>query len=120
MEVEKSKKDGEFAGLLHIRILEAKKLLVDRISSNANPYCIVTAGPHEVFTTNAVKRGKITTWNEFFELLVKKQKEKKVEVTVMARDTVNGDDFLGMAIVDFTDFGKETRGILLCVPFCCG
>lgn len=29
----------------------------------------------------------------------------------MARDPVNGDDFLGMATIDFTEFKKETRDL---------
>ncbi len=57
-----------------------------------------------------MKRTKNPIWNEFFELLVKNNRDKKVEVTVMARDVVNGDDFLGMIVIDFSEFGKETKG----------
>ena len=70
---------------------------------------MVTTGPHEVFTSNTVKKSKNPVWNEFFELLVKKNREKKLEISVMGKDAVNGDDFLGMAMIDFVDVSKETK-----------
>lgn len=64
-------------------------------------------------------------WNEFFELLVKKTNEKFLEISVMARffkiillkfkkyirDPNNGDDFIGMAKIDFSGFGTETKDL---------
>lgn len=58
------------------------------------PYCILSTGPHEVFTTGCAKHVRNPLWNEFFELLVKKQRDKILEVSVMARDN-EGDVFLG-------------------------
>jgi len=114
-EIEKSVKDGEFAGLLHVRILEGKKLQLDNMGAHSSPYCILSTGPHEVFTTKAVKRSKNPVWNEFFELLVKKQREKKLEVTVMARDTVNGDDFLGILALPFDENTRDTKDVWVAI-----
>lgn len=108
-EIEKSRRDGEYLGLLHVKVIEGRKLLQEFIGVHATPYCILSTGPHEVFTTRNVKRSKAPQWNEFFELLVKKKCEG-LEVTVMARDTVNArDDFLGMATLQFSEFGPEPK-----------
>jgi hypothetical protein len=59
-----------------------------------------------------VNRSKNPVWNEFFELLVKKNDEKIVKVDLMARDTVNGKDhFLGMGELGFADLGSDTKDI---------
>jgi len=110
-EIEKSLKDGDFGGLLHVRLLEARKLLTEHMGARSVPYCILSTGAHEVFTTKTAKRCRHPIWNEFFELLVKKQLDRKMELTVMARDTVNGDDFLGMSRVDFSSFGTEMKDL---------
>jgi len=115
-EVEKSKKDGDYGGLLHVKIVQGKKFQFEFMGVDATPYIIVSTGPHEVFTTKNVKRSKTPVWNEFFELLVKKQREKKMEVTVMARDMVNERDvFIGMAELDFGSFNAETRDVWISV-----
>eukprot|EP01114_Cavostelium_apophysatum_P014088 TRINITY_DN3561_c0_g1_i4.p1 TRINITY_DN3561_c0_g1~~TRINITY_DN3561_c0_g1_i4.p1 ORF type:complete len:906 (-),score=199.34 TRINITY_DN3561_c0_g1_i4:21-2738(-) len=95
--LERSKKEGDFDGLLHVRILEGRKFNSDLMKSHSTPYCILSTGSHEVFNTNPVKKAKNPQWNEFFELLVKKSNtEKKLEITVMARNAGVGDNFIGM------------------------
>jgi len=108
-EVEKSVQSGEYAGLLNVRVFEAKQIKINRAS--AQPYCIITTG-HEIFTTKPVqvKKKNHAVWNQLFEMLIKKEQKKVLEITVMARDEL-GDDLCGMAKIDFSDFGKETNDI---------
>ena len=85
---------------------------MDLIGPTAAPYILISTGPHEVFTTKTVKKSKSPQWNEFFELLVKKNLKKTMEVTVMARDIKNGrDDFIGMAQLHFENFGSEAKDV---------
>eukprot|EP01117_Protostelium_nocturnum_P018834 TRINITY_DN7959_c0_g1_i1.p1 TRINITY_DN7959_c0_g1~~TRINITY_DN7959_c0_g1_i1.p1 ORF type:complete len:739 (-),score=199.32 TRINITY_DN7959_c0_g1_i1:66-2282(-) len=110
--VEKSMKEGDYGGVLHCRILEARKLTGELMPPQSMPYCVLSTGPHEVFTTNSVKRSKNPTWNEFFEFLVLKNREKKVlEITVLARDSGHGDHFLGQASMDFSNYKTEMHDV---------
>lgn len=110
--IEIAKEKGEYEGLLFVKVVEAKKLREPEKSSSSlghGLYCIISTTSDELFTTKAVRKSRAPIWNEFFELLILKNKKKKLELTVMARETGRGDELLGMCSVDNFDEIANTR-----------
>lgn len=86
----------ECAGILIIRLIQAKKLLLSLQEGNAKPYCILTFGDH-VLTSKEVKRNRNPIWNELFEFPLEKDdltSTKQLEITMMGRSE-GGDKLLG-------------------------
>eukprot|EP01116_Phalansterium_solitarium_P023922 TRINITY_DN859_c0_g2_i2.p1 TRINITY_DN859_c0_g2~~TRINITY_DN859_c0_g2_i2.p1 ORF type:complete len:537 (-),score=255.89 TRINITY_DN859_c0_g2_i2:22-1632(-) len=98
--IQRSKKEGDLAGLLHVRLFQVRALDLDRVSANGTPYCLLAVGS-QVCASAAVKRSKQPVWDEFFEMIVSRSAERTLELTVLCRDDA-GDTVLGRALADFS------------------
>lgn len=130
LNVEKSKQEGDYVGLLYIRVIEARKLktyigglktfsfLKKKNNSlqkkTIDPYIIVSTDA-EIFTTNPYvgKQKKTPSWGDLFEFLVKKKSKMELQINVMARDKNRGDSYIGSFTLDFSGFTQESKDFWL-------
>lgn len=88
----------EITGMLHVKVMEAKRLPAADTVGTSDPYAIVQYEGQKQ-QTKTIKRNLNPSWGDSFEFKMKDGSPRKFTVTVYDWDQFGGDDLLGMFFV---------------------
>lgn len=92
---------------LVVRLIEARRLKAADIGGASDPFCVLKCGSSEV-KSEVIKQNVNPEWNQSFQFELSKDLPAILNCEVYDWDRI-GNDFLGRADVDFTQFPEDVQ-----------
>lgn len=101
--------------LVRITVLAASSLVKREVFSQPDPFAVVSVDVNQTYTTNTIKRTLIPTWNQHFDITIKRSSTITIQVFDQRRFKKRDQGFLGLVRIsgdEALDYSRNTHGLI--------
>ncbi|KAI5989086.1 hypothetical protein EDD15DRAFT_2286487 [Pisolithus albus] len=102
-----SSEDNSF--LVRITVLAANSLVKREVFSLPDPFAVVSVDSHRTYTTNTIKRTLTPTWNQHFDITIKRSSTITIQVFDQRRFKKRDQGFLGLVRITGDEALENSR-----------
>ncbi|KAG1715721.1 hypothetical protein ID866_1437 [Astraeus odoratus] len=100
----------EETSVVRITVLAANSLVKREVFSLPDPFAVVTVDGDQTYTTNAIKRTLSPTWNQHFDITIKRTSTLTIQIFDQRRFRKRDQGFLGLVKIAGVEALEYCRG----------